>query len=197
MPPLEEALHYLKGVVLLLRMKPSGFQWLDLTERGLRRSFWAIVWCFPLMIPNWIWWHGIFADYTVPGAVSGPAFYARMALIELCLWFLPYLTVGLVMFLRDARGRFDVVVIAMNWLNLPIYLVTGVIAILEIVLPLPISFWYYVMQLQLMAIVAAQFMIFYMIAKRQWGEALTWTLASVIPSIIASVWLNDFLGVSL
>lgn len=197
MPPLEEVLHYLKGIRLLVSLKPQGFQWLDLTERGVRRSFWAILWCFPLMIPNWIWWHGIFVDYTAPGMVPGSLFYLRMALIELSLWFLPYLTVGLAMWLRGSSRLFDPMVITMNWLNVAIYIVTGGVAILELILPLPLAFWYYVLQMQLIAIVAAQFVVFYMLAKRNWSEAAVLTAASVIPSMLASVWLNDFLGVSL
>lgn len=197
MPPLEEVLHYLKGIQLLVRLNAAGLKWLDLTPRGFARSFWAILWCFPLMIPNWVWWHGIFADYTAPGLVPDLLFYFRMALIELSLWFLPYLTIGVVLFLRGPGNRFEPIVIAMNWLNVPIYLVTAVIAVAEIVLPVPLAFWYYVLQMQLVAIVAAQFCVLFVLAKRQWGEAMILTAASVIPSMILSIWLNDFLGVSL
>lgn len=197
MPPLEEVLHYLTGIRLLVWQNMRGLQWLDLTERGFYRSFWALAWCFPLMIPNWIWWHGIFNDYTVPGAVPGLLFYFRMALIELSLWMLPYLSIGLVLFLRGTGSRFETVVIAMNWLNVPVYIVTGTIAILELILPVPLAFWYYVLQAQLALIVAAQLALFLTIAKKQWGEALILTAASVIPSIFVSVWLNDYLGVSL
>lgn len=197
MPPLEEVFHYLKGIRLLVRLNAAGLQWLDLTPRGFSRSFWAILWCFPLMIPNWVWWHGIFASYTVPGLVPDLLFYFRMALIELSLWFLPYLTIGAVLFLRGPGNRFEPIVIAMNWLNVPIYLVTAFIAVLEIILPVPLAFWYYVLQIQLVAIVAAQFSVVFVITKRQWGEAMILTAASVIPSMLVSIWLNDFLGVSL
>ena len=44
MPWLDEVLYYLNGVYLLVRQKQEGFGWLDLTPRGLARSFWAFVW---------------------------------------------------------------------------------------------------------------------------------------------------------
>ena len=197
MPPIEEVRHYLRGIVLLVRQNPAGFRWLDLTDRGLQRSFWAIAWCFPLMIPNWVWWHGLFTVYGPVGAETGLLFYVRMAVIEISLWFLPYLTIGAVMAWRGLAPRFDAMVIAMNWLNVPVYILTAAIALLEILIPAPLELWYYVIQLQLVVVIAAQFSVFFVLAQKNWFNAIAMTAASIIPSMFASVWLNSFLNVSI
>ncbi len=163
----------------------------------VRRSFWAILWCFPLMIPNWIWWHGIFVDYTAPGMVSGSLFYLRMALIELSLWFLPYLTVGLANVAARHKppvrphGRHDELAQRADLHRHrrrrdPRAHPAAAARLLVLCAPDAAH------RHRRRAI-----RLFYMLAKRNWSEAAVLTAASVIPSMLASVWLNDFLGVSL
>jgi hypothetical protein len=196
MPPFEEVLYYIKGVRLLVSQNPMGFRWFDLSDRGFKRSFWAMVWCFPLMLPNWIWWHGLFVNYGPLDGDTGIIFYVRMALVEYFLWLLPLLTTGIFMALRGMGDRFDTLVIVNNWLNVPIYVVTAVISLMELFIPVPFIVWYYVLQFQLAAVIAAEFSIFFMISKKNWVNALGMTVAAVIPSMIMSIWLNSFLGIS-
>ena len=33
-----------------------GFRYLDISDRGIMRSFWAILWCVPPIGISWIWW---------------------------------------------------------------------------------------------------------------------------------------------
>jgi hypothetical protein len=63
--------------------------------------------------------------------------------------------------------------------------------------PAPFTLWYYVVQLQLAIVVVAQFSVFFVLAKKDWVNALGMTAASVIPSLVASAYLNSFLHVSL
>jgi hypothetical protein len=197
MPPFEEVLHYIKGIRQLVLQNPAGFRWLDLTDRGLKRSFWAMVWCFPLMLPNWIWWRGLFADYGPPNADTGLFFFIRMGLIEYLLWMLPLLTVGLFMAFRGIGGSFETLVIANNWFNVPVYLLTAAISLMELFIPAPFVLWYYAVQLQLAVVIIAEFSLFFTLTKKNWPNALGMTAAAVIPSMIASVWLNNFLGISI
>lgn len=196
MPPFEEVLHYVKGVRRLVIQDPMGFRWFDLTDRGFKRSFWAMVWCFPLMVPNWIWWHGLFATYGPLDGDTGILFYVRMAIVEYFLWLLPLLTVGIFMAFRKLGDRFDTLVTVNNWLNVPIYVMTAVISLMELFIPAPFIVWYYALQLQLAAVIAAEFSIFFMISKKNWVNALGMTAAAVVPSMIVSIWLNSFLGIS-
>lgn len=196
MPPFEEVLHYVKGVRRLVIQDPLGFRWFDLTDRGFKRSFWAMVWCFPLMVPNWIWWHGLFATYGPLDGDTGILFYVRMAIVEYFLWLLPLLTVGIFMAFRKLGDRFDTLVTVNNWLNVPIYVMTAVISLMELFIPAPFIVWYYALQLQLAAVIAAEFSIFFMISKKNWVNALGMTAAAVVPSMIVSIWLNSFLGIS-
>lgn len=196
MPPFEEVLHYVKGVRLLVIQNPMGFRWFDLSDRGFKRSFWAMVWCFPLMVPNWIWWHGLFSTYGPLDGDTGVLFYVRMAMVEYCLWLLPLLTTGIFMAFRKLGDRFDTLVIVNNWLNVPIYVMTAVISLMELFIPAPFIIWYYALQLQLAAVIAAEFSIFFMISKKNWVNAIGMTAAAVVPSMIVSIWLNSFLGIS-
>lgn len=197
MPQLDEVLYYLNGVRLLVRHNPGGFRWFDLSDRGFRRSFWALLLCFPLMLPNWVWWHRIFVNYGPLGVNTGILFYLRMALIEYVLWFVPLLTVGVFMWLRGLGGRFDTFVIVSNWLNVPVYLLTAGISLAELLIPAPVVLWYYVIQVQLAVVVIAQFSVYFMVVKKDWTNALGMTAASVLPSMIVSIYLNSFLTVSL
>lgn len=196
MPLLDEVLFYSKGLQLLLRQNPQGFRWFDLTERGFKRSFWALVWCFPLMIPNWVWWHRLFIDYGPGIAQSNALFYLRMALVEFAMWMTPYMAIGVFMWLRGMRGQFDALVIISNWLNLPLYIISAVISLMELFIPAPFVIWYYVVQAQLALVVAAEFSIYFMLTRKNWPNALGMTAVAVIPSMFLSYWLNGFLGLS-
>ena len=69
MPSLKEIEYYLRGIVLLIQGKPQGFGYLDLTDRGMIRSFWAMVWCFPPTAISWVWWQTAFLRAHPPALI--------------------------------------------------------------------------------------------------------------------------------
>ena len=66
MPGFREVQYYLAGLWLLIRLDPRGFRYLDMSERGVNRSFWAMAWCLPPMGISWLWWRQAFLR-SMPG----------------------------------------------------------------------------------------------------------------------------------
>jgi len=56
MPTLKEVEFYLRGLWLLFKQDSSGFSYLDLTDRGAMRSFWAVLWALPAILISFAWW---------------------------------------------------------------------------------------------------------------------------------------------
>ncbi len=83
MPGFREVQYYLAGIWLLIRMDPRGFRFLDMSERGVNRSFWAILWCLPPMGISWLWWRQAYlADRCRRRPMSARSFYFRLGLVE-------------------------------------------------------------------------------------------------------------------
>jgi hypothetical protein len=79
MPGFKEVQYYLAGLWLLIRMDPAGFRFLDMSDRGVNRSFWAFVWCLPPMGISWLWWREAFlqTDAAAHGCRHAVLFPAR------------------------------------------------------------------------------------------------------------------------
>ena len=72
MPRLEEVGYYLRGLWLLLVGKAEGFHYLDLTERGFWRSWWAILFCLPPTLLSWASFRLYFLTQMPQGTPAGP-----------------------------------------------------------------------------------------------------------------------------
>ncbi|MGO6905063.1 hypothetical protein ACCS96_33370, partial [Rhizobium ruizarguesonis] len=68
MPGFREVQYYLAGLWLLIRLDARGFRYLDMSERGVNRSFWAMAWCLPPMGISWLWWRQAFLRSMPPEA---------------------------------------------------------------------------------------------------------------------------------
>ena len=110
MPTFKEVQYYLSGLWLLIRMDARGFQYLDISDRGMLRSFWAILWCLPPIGISWLWWQQAYLIAMPPETATGLAFFLRLALVEAANWVIP-LVLGLgalaavgVLFWRRSRA---------------------------------------------------------------------------------------------
>ena len=77
MPTLKEVEFYLKGLWLLFKQDPSGFAYLDLTDRGAMRSFWAILWALPAILISFAWWRLLYLQGLPEGTETGGLFFFR------------------------------------------------------------------------------------------------------------------------
>lgn len=120
MPRLEEVGYYLQGLWLLLTGKPEGFQYLDFSERGFWRSWWAILFCLPPTFLSWASFRFYYLGQAPEGAQAGPAFFAKLAVIESANWLMPLLMVLIVARLAGFGRAAVPLVIAFNWLSIPL-----------------------------------------------------------------------------
>ena len=93
MPGLDEVLYYLNGIALLLKQKQEGFGWLDLTMRGLVRSFWAFVWCLPAFVVIWVSWRLYYLAGMPADTRAGVDFFVnvRPTMLEDTSWTSPFI----------------------------------------------------------------------------------------------------------
>ncbi len=116
-PSLDEVGHYLRGVWLLIRNDPAGMQYLDFSNRGFWRSFWAYFYTLPVYIYSWVDQYNAYCiEY--PDASPGLGFFLREA-VQSALVIASFL--ALLALLSRPLGfshRFGHWLIASNWYGL-------------------------------------------------------------------------------
>ena len=195
MPSIREVEHYLTGLWLLLRNNPKGLTYLDLSDRGVLRSFWAIVWSGPSILISWIWWRKTYLSAMPVGADAGPLFYFRLAMIEAANWIVPLILVGLLCLTLRLGTKFAVIVVASNWLAVPVSYVYAVLIVVMMLVP-PLAnvvalLWFVV----LLVVVNAVFRIVRTICGDQLLTVGALTMVLLVPAMVFSEVLERFLGV--
>lgn len=110
----------MQGLWLLLTGKAEGFQYLDMTERGFWRSWWSILFCLPPTLLSWASFRLYYLTQVPQGTAAGPAFFAKLAVVEAANWLIPLLVV-LVLARIAGFGRLALpLIIAFNWLSVPL-----------------------------------------------------------------------------
>lgn len=194
MPGLDEVLHYLTGVFLLVRQKPDGFGWLDLTLRGLARSFWAIAWCLPAFAVIWASWRLYYLGSMPAGTPAGVSFFVKLLVIDLAGWLLP-----LVLLAAGARPlgygkQLGVVVTASNWIAVPFAYAAAVPFAMTLLLPESAPFAGLLLYAVFGASVVLQFRLVWMCVGKQTLLAAAITAIFVLPPMIAGQELQRILG---
>ena len=135
MPGFRRFRYYLAGLWLLIRLDPRGFRYLDIRERGVWRSFWAMLWCLPPMGISWLWWRQAFLGrcrrkpMSVFPSISGSA--SSRSPTGSCRWSLP----GFCCLPSGMGERFAPVVVSVNWLGVPLSYINGLLLALVFFLP--------------------------------------------------------------
>ncbi|MEH7905640.1 hypothetical protein V7794_31440 [Rhizobium laguerreae] len=195
MPGFREVQYYLAGLWLLIRLDPRGFRYLDMSERGVNRSFWAMLWCLPPMGISWLWWRQAFLRSMPPKADVDFAFYIRLGLVEVANWFVPLIFAGLLLLAFRMGERFAPVVVSINWLGVPLSYINGLLLALAFFLPGSVG----LVSLLLLAFMLAQVFVLARILRMIChGHALmtgALTLVLLVPSMILSEYLQHFLGI--
>lgn len=194
MPRLDEVLHYLTGIFLLLRQKQEGFGWLDLTLRGLGRSFWAFAWCLPAFTVIWASWRLYYLGSMPEGTPAGVNFFVRLLVIDVVGWLLP-----LVLLAALARplgyGKYlATVVTASNWVAVLFSYAAAVPFALTLVSPASAPFAGLLLYAVFGASVVLQFRLVWMCVGKQTLLAAAMTAIFVLPPMIVGQELQRILG---
>jgi hypothetical protein len=120
MPRLEEVGYYLQGLWLLLLGKPEGFRYLDLTERGFWRSWWAVLFCLPPTLLSWASFRLYFLTQAPQGTTTGPIFFLKLAVVEAANWLIPLLVVLVLARIAGFSRAALPLMVVLNWLSVPL-----------------------------------------------------------------------------
>jgi hypothetical protein len=176
-------------------MDPRGFRFLDMSDRGVNRSFWAIFWCLPQMGISWLWWRQAFLQTMPPHTDVGALFYFRLGLVEAANWFVPLVFAGLLLLAFKKGERFGPVIVSVNWLGVPLSYVNGMLLALVFFLPQLVG----LVSVLLLAFMLAQvFAIARILRMIFYGQGLmvgALTLVLLVPSLMLSEYLQRFLGI--
>lgn len=194
MPRLDEVLHYLTGIYLLLKQKPEGFGWLDLTLRGLARSFWAFVWCLPAFAVIWASWRLYYLGSMPEGTSAGVNFFVKLMVIDVVGWLLPLvLLAGLARPLGYGK-HLATVVTASNWASVPFAYAAAVPFALTLLLPESAPIAGLLLYAVFGASVVLQFRLVWMCVGKQTLLASAMTAIFVLPPMIVGQELQRLLG---
>lgn len=194
MPGLDEVLHYLTGVFLLVRQKQEGFGWLDLTMRGLVRSFWAFAWCLPAFAVIWASWRLYFLGSMPTGTPAGLSFFVKLLVIDVAGWLLPLLLLAALARPLGYGKHVATVVTASNWIAVPFAYAAAIPFALTLVLPTSAPFAGLLLYAVFGASVVLQFRLVWMCVGRQTLLASAMTAIYVLPPMIVGQQLQQLLG---
>lgn len=135
MPRLEEVVYYLHGLWLLLKGRPEGFQYLDISERGFWRSWWALVYCLPPTLLSYAALKLQLASFGAASMQIGNEVYFKAAVVDY-----GSVLISVVIFFWVARvggfGQYAVpIVIVLNWLAVPLQWAFSIENLIEIYVP--------------------------------------------------------------
>lgn len=195
MPTLKEVEFYLMGLWLLFRKDAAGFTYLDLSDRGALRSFWAIAWALPAILVSFIWWQMLFVGTLPEGVGVGGLFYFRLVMVEAMNWVLPVILVGVLCWMIGIGEKFASIVVAANWLSLPVSYSYAVLVLVMMLIPalsgLIALLWFLLM----LTLIAVLFRILWMIIGDHILTVATVTMVLLVPSMLIAEMLERYLGV--
>jgi hypothetical protein len=195
MPTFKEVQYYLAGLWLLIRMDQRGFRYLDISERGVTRSFWAILWCAPHIGISWLWWQQAYLSEMPPQTSVGLAFFLRLGLVEAANWLVPLVLAGLLLLIFKIGDKFAPIVVAVNWLGIPLAYLNALLIALIAFVPgsagLTAILWFALM----LALIFALARILRMICGAHPLFVAALTLVLLVPSMVLSDFLQRFLDI--
>ncbi len=195
MPSLHEVQLYLRGLWLLVLGKSEGMQLLDISERGMWRSFYAALWCLPSMALSWYWWHEAYLKGLPEGAGTGGIFFFRLAMVDAICWMVPLILIGLLLILFGLREKFAAIIIITNWLSLPFSYAYSALILLALFIPALTALVALLWFMLLLALVASTARILTVFVREQPLLVTALVMTMLVPGMILSEALQRFLGV--
>lgn len=195
MPLLSEVRYYLHGLWLMFCGDPKGQSYLDLSDRGMLRSFFSAIWSLPALILSWMWWQRAFTAAQGPESATGLSYYLRLALVEAICWVVPLVLIGCLMLLSGVREKFPAVVTVVNWLNLPYSYASTILVLIAVALPGLQGFIALLWFSLLLSLVWSLSRILALLLGKQPLLISTAVMTLLIPGMLLSELLQRFLGV--
>jgi hypothetical protein len=187
---------YLNGLWLLLKGDTQGFRLLDISDRGMTRSFWAFLWCLPAMFVSWSWIRLSFLEASPSGTKAGLAFFLRLALIEAVNWIVPLILIAALCMLLNIARKFTAIVVTANWLSVPLAYAYAILTLAALAVPAVAGFVALLQVALLFATVASVSRILRLICGPQPLMVMTLVLVMFVPGLLLSDLLQEYLGVA-
>ncbi|WP_105370493.1 hypothetical protein [Neorhizobium huautlense] len=195
MPSYSEVRLYLSGLWLLIRGDAQGFRLLDVSDRGMMRSFWAFVWCLPAVFVSWIWLRSLLVQSMPPGTRLGGMFFVRVAMLEVLNWLLPIVFSALICLFMGIHRKFPAIVVTINWLAVPFAWIYGLLCLAMLLLPVLTPIIGLMQLMLLMILVFAVSRIMRMICGPQLLMTTALVLVLLVPNMILTGAMQRFLGI--
>ena len=194
MPALEEVLYYLNGIWLLIRKKQDGFNWLDLSWRGLKRSFWAFAWCLPALAVIWASWRLYYIGNMPQGTTAGAEFVLKMLVIDVIGWLFPLVLIAALSGPLGYARHLVAIVTASNWIAVPFAYATAIPFAVTLVAPSAGVFGGLLLYAVFGASIVLQYRLMWMCTGRQGLLAAAITALFVLPPLLVGQSLQKFFG---
>ena len=123
MPSVAEILFYMRGLWRLFKGDPSAGRYLDFTERGLKRSFWSMALSMPFMMMTTMF---TLAEQQHLAFAADIRTVIRTALVEGLSWVVPLVVFGVICMIAALPKSFPRLVIASNWMSLPVNVIAAI-----------------------------------------------------------------------
>jgi hypothetical protein len=196
MPSLREVRLYLKGLWLLIMGNAQGFRLLDISDRGINRSFWAFAWSLPAAVASWLWMHEVLLSGLPQDTRLGLLFFVRTAMLEILNWVVPLILAGLLCLLTGIQRKFPAIVVTMNWLAVPFAWAYGLICVVMLLAPAVLPVVGLIQLVLLFALVVSFSRIIRMIHGQQPLMVTAFVLVLMVPNMILTEALQRFLGIN-
>lgn len=124
--------HHIERIWRIVRGDEAALDEMDISSDGFWRSFAAIIWAMPALFFAWVF---DARDLMISGVeLTMVRIVIYSAIIEMVLWFLPILLLAFVLKPFGLAQRYSHLIIARNWLSVPIVYAYVVIILLGILL---------------------------------------------------------------
>ncbi|MGW9229863.1 hypothetical protein ACWGPT_03230 [Pseudorhizobium sp. NPDC055634] len=195
MPGALEVRFYLGGLWQVVRGDAAGLRRLDISDRGLARSFWAIVWCLPAMAISWFWWRALYLRGLPSDTEVGGMFFFRLAMLELVNWLVPLVLIGLMAWALGLGRKYYAMVVAVNWLSVPFAYAYAVLSLLLLLAPGLTGLLSLVWLALLISLIFSIARVFRTICGPSPLMVSTLTMVLIVPTMLLSDTLERFLGI--
>ena len=137
MPSYDEVRLYLGGIWLLIKGDARGLRPFDISDRGVARSFWALVWAFPAFAISGVYFRNLYIEEFPEAAESALTYIAKAMVVDLAAWFLPIVALMLAAPFLRIRPLLRTLIVVWNWASMAALYFGSALVILLLSLPEP------------------------------------------------------------
>jgi hypothetical protein len=195
MPRLEEVQFYLHGLWMLIKGQSDGFKWLDFSQRGFWRSWWALAYCLPPMALNWAGVRLAYLAAMPEGTRAGAGYIGKLAVLDAMNWIVCAVVLALVMLAAGFSARIAPLITAVNWLAVPVQWAMTPVSLIQLVTPENPDLYLTALLPFLLLSLAAHFLVMRRFADNKVLPTAAFLLAMIVASLWTSITLADLLDI--